>query len=151
MAAELQGAEDLQKALKTLAARLDHLSPILKEIANTTLNHIDERFEAQGPGWAPNAPATLMQGYRGKPIKNKGILHRSGHLRDSFTHDVSDHHVTIGTNVAYAPIHHFGGQAGKNHKVKIPARPFMPIDPQGHIQTTLSRQILADLKHYLAQ
>lgn len=34
----------------------------------------------------------------------------------------------VGTNVEYAAIHQFGGQAGRNKAVKITARPYLPID-----------------------
>lgn len=33
--------------------------------------------------------------------------------------------VIIGTNIVYAAIHEFGGQAGRNKATKIPARPYM--------------------------
>ncbi len=35
--------------------------------------------------------------------------------------------VSIGTNLEYAPLHQFGGKAGKNLKANIPARPFLPF------------------------
>jgi phage virion morphogenesis protein len=38
--------------------------------------------------------------------------------------------VVVGTNVVYAAIHHFGGQAGRGRKVTIPARPFMMIQDE---------------------
>ena len=32
-----------------------------------------------------------------------------------------------GSALVYAAIHHFGGETGKGHKVKLPARPVMGI------------------------
>jgi len=51
----------------------------------------------------------------------------TGRLRDSITHQSSDNGVSVGTNVAYAAIHQFGGMAGRKKAAAIPARPYMPI------------------------
>ena len=36
----------------------------------------------------------------------------------------------IGSNKVYAAIHQLGGQAGKNKKVTIPARPYLKIEEE---------------------
>ena len=36
----------------------------------------------------------------------------------------------IGSNVPYARIHQLGGKAGRNHKVTIPARPFLGLSSE---------------------
>lgn len=163
MQIELQGSHDLQEQLKKLDKRLGNLSPVFAEIGNTVLNDIDERFEKQGPGWKRLSYATLIGGYRGKKItsdgkatkgfenhvKSKGILHRSGHLRNSFTMDADGSGVTVGTNVEYAAIHNFGGYAGKGRRVKIPARPFMPADAAGNISGDLKRSIAHSLREFI--
>jgi len=35
--------------------------------------------------------------------------------------------LSVGTNKVYAAIHQFGGDAGRNKKVKIPARPYLKL------------------------
>jgi phage virion morphogenesis protein len=35
--------------------------------------------------------------------------------------------VTLSANKIYAAIHHFGGKAGRGHKITIPARPCMVV------------------------
>jgi phage gpG-like protein len=54
---------------------------------------------------------------------------RTGRLRSSITGTViengSDLSIQIGTDVPYAPIHEFGGQAGRGGRVHIRARPFL--------------------------
>ena len=57
----------------------------------------------------------------GKPLIDTGALRGSiGELADNDT-------ALVGTNIVYAAIHHFGGQAGRNRKVTIPARPFLML------------------------
>ncbi len=41
----------------------------------------------------------------------------------------------------YARIHQFGGKAGRNHKVIIPARPFIPISKEDKIPKALQEEI----------
>ena len=36
----------------------------------------------------------------------------------------------IGSNLDYAAIHQFGGQAGRNKSVEIPARPYLQLTPE---------------------
>lgn len=55
---------------------------------------------------------------------------KTGRLRSSISagqveHSGNEYLVKIGTNVVYASIHEFGGMAGRNNKVRIPARPFL--------------------------
>lgn len=35
--------------------------------------------------------------------------------------------VSWGTNVLYGAIHHFGGRAGRGHRARIPARPYLGV------------------------
>lgn len=54
---------------------------------------------------------------------------RTGRLRSSIAGAViengSELSIQIGTDVPYAPIHEFGGQAGRGSRVHIRARPFL--------------------------
>jgi len=49
----------------------------------------------------------------------------------------------IGSNVIYSRIHQLGGMAGRGHKVKIPARPFLLVQDQdwGTIKNVLIRHL----------
>jgi phage gpG-like protein len=94
--------------------------------------------------WQPLSPATLYakiggaKGYtkggvaqgrlrkaaQRKLSKNK-ILQESGQLAASIHEEADRNGVELGTNKPYAAIHNFGGMAGRNRKVEIPARPYM--------------------------
>ena len=55
-----------------------------------------------------------------------GVVH--GRLRASFnTQSAQSGYIEtrVGTNLDYAPIHEFGGMAGRGHKVRIPERPYI--------------------------
>ena len=49
----------------------------------------------------------------------------------------------VGTNKVYVSIHQFGGDAGRNKKIKIPTRPYLKLNTEEIIQ------ILKVAKDYL--
>ena len=63
-------------------------------------------------------------------LKNRKILVQSGRLLNSITSRAGDDSVTIGSNVVYAAIQNFGGQAGRGKKVYIPARPYLVVQAE---------------------
>jgi phage virion morphogenesis protein len=145
---ELQTA-DLNRALTNLAASVKDMTPIMraigKELEAATERNFDDEGARIGAKWKPSQRA-LRQGVftpansatgrrasyrRGETLRDTGRLASSiqsgqpGHIAD-----VTPHSVFIGTNVEYAGIHQFGGMAGRNRKVEIPARPFFGLNQQ---------------------
>jgi len=59
----------------------------------------------------------------GRPFKEREFL-QEAYLK---TMGLFMHYALVGTNVKYAPIHQFGGRAGKGHRARIPARPFLSL------------------------
>ena len=139
--------EKLQGKLERLSKALENKTPLLRSIANTMQNTIEESFDKQaspfGEKWKPNAPKTLQ-----KKRGNK-ILIQSGLLSQSFTQKVTGTSAQVGTNKEYAAIHQFGGKAGRNRKVIIPARPFMPIKANGEIPKDFGERLEQEVVDYL--
>ena len=113
----------LERLKKNISTRIPH---ILDGIGVYMEASAIENFEEQGRSekWKENAPATLE--------KKKGnlILHESGLLKLGITHEVdeSENEVHIGPSgpaLPYSAIHNFGGEAGWNLSVTIPARPYL--------------------------
>lgn len=103
MTIELSNRE-LRTRLTRVAEALLDTSPLGHSIANSFLTVTEDNFDSEGrPAWAGLSPATLARRKSGKK------LFQTGHLRRSITTSVTSDSVTIGTNVIYAPIHHFGG------------------------------------------
>ncbi len=140
----------LQAAFKRLTATLGDLRPEMDEIGQSLVTSAIDRFERErGPGGVPWKPSARAE--RGKRGKGQ-TLTDSGRLRASITHRASRDAVEVGTNVAYAAIHQFGGKTGPrtirpkrkkalywpgavhpvaqvNHPGStIPARPFLGLD-----------------------
>jgi phage virion morphogenesis protein len=165
MPIEVTGTEVIEAKLSALQSKVEHMRPIMAHIGNMILNDIDETFEAEGkPKWVQLSRTTLRLGYtnmgkskskkshlkngklsRGfeRYIADRKILQKSGRLRDSIVSKTSKNEVVVGTNLKYAAIHQFGGMAGRGKKVKVPARPFMPIDAAGNLEPSLKQAILS--------
>ena len=112
-------------ALARVAAVLENPRAVMDEIGRYLVAATSQRFAVarapDGTPWLRSARAAAEGG---------PTLTRTGRLRDSITHTVSEggHAVAVGSGVAYAAIHQFGGQAGKGRRATIPARPFLGID-----------------------
>lgn len=105
--------------LKTLAGKIDDLSPALKVIGEYMLVSTDRRFTNQGPApdgkaWAPLKPSTLAR----KKIKK--ILTETSHLRGSIRYQLQGKTaVAIGTNKVYAAIHQLGGTVSHRARAAV--------------------------------
>lgn len=132
--------DEFVKEMNDLESALKDTEPLMAHIANTLALFTSQSFEKEtspfGEKWKPLSSATLKKtkGTK-KKLVDKGKLVNSIHT----SHTTKS--ASIGTNVPYAVIHQFGGKAGRNHKVIIPARPFIPISKEGKIPKALQEEI----------
>jgi len=114
-------------ALERLAAKTNNLRPLMNNISQIMLDDVEENFSQQGrPRWQALAPTTIAR--REKQGHWPGaILQVRGELAGSISARATNASAIVGTNKVYAAIHQFGGMAGRNHSVEIPARPYLQI------------------------
>ncbi|MGO1073218.1 phage virion morphogenesis protein [Lysobacter sp. CA199] len=141
-------------------------TPAMRKIAGTLAAETENNFEAQGrPDWQPLAEVTLQKRAdrinngldgkrrRRKPIEpdagNFAMLQESGQLAASVTTDFDANTAIVGSNKVYAAIQQLGGQAGRNRKVTIPARPYLPVQADGSLQPEAERAVLDTLLRHL--
>ena len=106
---------------------------LMRRLAGTMRYAVAQNFKQGGrPEW-------LALKYRsGIPLNDTGALRQSiDELSDNDT-------ALVGTNMVYAAIHQFGGWAGRNNKVFIPARPFLPLTNED------KQDLLDDVQDYFA-
>ena len=114
--------------LQELASRGENLRPLMKNIAEIMATATEDNFKDEGrpEKWVDLSETTKKQ--RQKIGKYPGqILQVSGQLASSVSTAYDDNSATIGSNLAYAAIHQLEGQAGKNKKMTIPARPYLKL------------------------
>ena len=114
--------------LHELASRGENLRPLMKNIAGIMSTATEDNFKDEGrpEKWVDLSETTKKQ--RQKIGKYPGqILQVSGQLASSVSTAYDDNSAVIGSNLVYAAIHQLGGQAGKNKKTTIPARPYLKL------------------------
>ena len=120
--------KDVERKLLELAQKGENMRPLMKNIAGIFASATEENFKNEGrpDKWIELSEATKKQ--RTKKKKWPGqILQVSGQLASSISTQYDDKSAIIGSNLDYAAIHQLGGQAGKNKKVEIPARPYLKL------------------------
>lgn len=135
---------DVERKLLELAQKGENLRPLMKNIAGIFASATEENFKNEGrpDKWTELSEATKKQ--RTKQKKWPGqILQVSGQLASSISTQYDDESAIIGSNLDYAAIHQLGGQAGKNKKVEIPARPYLKLTDDDF------NEILDATEHYL--
>lgn len=114
--------------LQELASRGENLRPLMKNIAGIMATATEDNFKNEGrpDKWVDLSETSKKQ--RQKIGKYPGqILQVSGQLASSVSTAYDGNSAVIGSNLAYAAIHQLGGQAGKNKKTTIPARPYLKL------------------------
>ena len=96
--------DHLEQSLTKLSQRLVHRRPLMQRLAGVMHNAVDENFEAEGrPKWL------------GIKHRQGRVLRDSGALQNSISERSDDDTAMVGTNLAYAAIHQFGGVIRPRH------------------------------------
>lgn len=121
----------LRKAMKAVDEMDGFMKHIGEEFAGAG-GVISTRFQTEtgpdGEAWAPLADRTVRQRERKFPGAPMTILRASGVLAGAINYQAAGGQLRIGTASqveAYAAIHQFGGEAGRNLAAEIPARPYL--------------------------
>lgn len=117
----------VEKALLEIAQKTSNLRPLMKNIAGIMADSTEENFKVEGqPKWKDLSEKTKTARKKSGHYPGQ-ILQVSGQLALSAATQYDDTSVVIGSNKVYAAIHQLGGQAGKNKKTTIPARPYLKL------------------------
>ena len=168
----------IEEALDRLARSARSLEPAMRDIGGLLEKETDDSFRAQGrPRWRPLSQTTILNRLMGRDGEGNrrgissiltrdgnlrararrrlegglAILQDTGTLRGSIRASPGRYSVTIGSVLEYAAIHQFGGMAGRGKKVRIPARPFLPVDRDGNLSPEAERGVLAAIYDHLAE
>ncbi len=122
---------DIRRAFEKLLRNQRASKSAMRNIGEILLDSTKERFtDEKGPDgkpWSKNAPATLMHKRNPKILQELG---EGGGLLGTIAYQANDVRVEVGSPKDYAAIHQFGGEAGRNRAVKIPARPYLGLSTE---------------------
>ena len=138
---EVKGLEELQTKLKSLQNIEKKTKPLMQTLGNILQNEIEDSFENEsspfGQKWQALKPSTIRQ--KQKLGKSSNILRSDGNLADKWIVKADDKKATVSNNTnkngfAYGLVHQFGtNKVGRSKNIKIPARPFLPVDRSGNL------------------
>ena len=145
---KIKGAEDTHRVLAEMRARVENLEPVMKGRASAFETMVaKEVFAAEispaGTGWPDLADSTKDR--RRKPDAPMKILQDTGRLKKSIFARATQTGMIFGVSdiEGKARAHLFGvdkmvtarsrktGAAGKSFRMRIPARPYLPVDRDG--------------------
>ena len=161
----------LEAALDRLARAARDLHPAMRDIGGLLEKETDDNFRAQGrPRWKPLSQATILNRLMGKTRdgKSKGIasiLRKDGNLLASAQRKLDGGLAILqDTGVLRGSIRVYSDRdsvtigaarvktkAGRGKKVRIPARPFIPVDRDGNLSPEAERGVLAAIYDHLAE
>lgn len=147
--------QEVLAVLSRLAARTNDLRPAMANVAQALASESERQFATQsGPlgRWPDLADSTKAQ--RGKKGSWPGQMLQvsSGGLAASVQTAYGANFASIGSNKPYSHIHMFGGMAGRGHAAKVPARPYLPFNPQTkELTPQASATILEIVQSYLGK
>lgn len=142
---ELDGMEQAEQQLLRLLERTGDLSDVMTDMGEHMVNSTHDNFETStgpnGERWAANSQVTLVNMLGRSHTNNSGRLNRRGAnrvmskrplimhhtLMQSIHYEAASTSVTIGTNMVYGPMMHFGGSKAEFPHLwgDIPARPYL--------------------------
>ncbi len=104
----------VERRLRKVLSRMDDLTPAMTECGLVLLGSVARNFKDGGRPvrWKPSARAAAG----GKTLID------TARLKNSMTMRAGRRHVAVGTNVAYAAIHQFGGRINKTVAVRAHRR-----------------------------
>lgn len=165
--------DEIKALLAHAGRRIANLRPVMQEIGQRYERRVLQNFEKQqapdGTPWQPTKVLSNYLSYVGtakggkrksaytqggsmrtafqRYLANKRILVLTGRLRSRIHYQADATSARIGVaGIEYAAIHQFGGMAGRGHKVKIPARPYLAMNSGGKlVAAPRDRQMVIDV------
>lgn len=126
--------DTMRRGLEQLYEQMEDRQGFYGQVGEHLVNKLRARFNREeapdSSRWQGLAPATIDARIKKNGNTAIAILNDEGDLKESFLKPVINADgVEMGSQLPYAAIHHFGGGAGRNHAVTIPARPILGLEP----------------------
>ena len=112
----MQDLNNLNILLDNLSKKANNLTPILYHTQDVLYHKSMDSFEKEEDAWLNAWKPTKT--LKNKKFGKKKILQDTGVLKESIiARNDGVKRVSIGSNLSYAPIHQFGGKAGKGANI----------------------------------
>ncbi|OAI12803.1 hypothetical protein A1507_18730 [Methylomonas koyamae] len=150
---------DMQDEFSEILRRIQNPAALMAGIAQELVAEAEEQFDSEsGPDgkWAELKDSTIERRRKNGHWPGKMLQISTAGLASSLHGFHSSHEAGVragsGPSAKYAAIHQLGGDAGRGHKAKIPARPFLPFILQGKdavLTDSAAESVLEMARHYV--
>lgn len=166
--------DGISDEIQRLARQGEDLTALLYSIGQGIEERTDKRFATgtgpDGQSWKANSPVTLAREALRLAVsagnrRKDGSLNRRGQralaakrpligetstLRDQIVSSVSGNAVELAATAVYAAIQQFGGAKSQFGHLwgDIPARPFLPVTPDGDLYADEAEEVMRDIGDY---
>ncbi|STZ76067.1 phage virion morphogenesis protein [Bergeriella denitrificans] len=145
-------ADKLEHGLSQLLKNATDTRPMMRGLAAEMASLTEDNFDSESWG------GTKWKQSRRAAAEGGKTLQKDGQLAASISTQTGNGFARIGSNKPYAAIHHMGGTVKAKNKpylmvpvgkgfrkvkqVDIPARPYLPINGDGQLQTGAEQRLL---------
>lgn len=141
--------------LDRLTQGMADLTPVMANFALGLASESERQFATESGafgGWPDLEDSTKAARSKKGSWPGQILQVSAGGLAASVQTAYGPNFASIGSNKPYSAIHMFGGDAGRGHTSKIPARPYLPFDPQTKELTEPAKKVVMDvLERYFSR
>lgn len=137
--------EHLQQTLSQIEGAIGDLKPLMHSIAAELASQTEENFEHEGrPEWPELSDVTTEKRAKHGHWPGQILQVNAAGLAASITTHATDSSAMVGSNKPYAAMMHFGGDQTDFPWLwgDVPARPYLPMDSDGNLQSQSEEAIL---------
>lgn len=149
-------SEEVMQVLQRLSRITTNMRPVMADIAQALASETERQFAKEaGPGgvpWPDLSETTKAMREETGNWPGKMLQISAGGLAASVQSGYDAGAAWIGSNKPYAAMHHFGGTTSPNSMIPnrtIPARPYLPFDPETGLGESAAETILEILTQRL--
>ena len=122
---------DIKDKLTALGAKMHDFTTAMEAVGDAVGKYFSGQVFASegavlGSRWAELTPAT--QAEKNHLFPGRGILERTGAMREGFTSDATPMSVWVSNEAPYFPYHQLGTTNGAGRGHNIPARPMIGVN-----------------------
>ncbi|TDV42911.1 phage virion morphogenesis protein [Pseudomonas helmanticensis] len=135
----------LQQTLNQIEDAIGDLKPLMQSIAAELASQTEENFEHEGrPEWPELSDVTTENRVKRGHWPGQILQVSAAGLAASITTHATDSSAMVGSNKPYAAMMQFGGERADFPSLwgDIPARPYLPMDADGRLETEAEKSIL---------
>jgi phage virion morphogenesis protein len=144
--------QHLQQTLNKMEQSIGDLTPLMQAIATEFATQTEENFEHEGrPEWPELSDATTENRAKRGHWPGQILQISAAGLAASIITHATDSSAVIGSNKPYAAMMQLGGEQTDFPSLwgDIPARPYLPVHAEGHLQLEAEEAILDLVSEHL--